>query len=296
MATDGREAFQARLARIETLINEVQTTANPALRASVEELVQTLLELHRVGLEQTMDIIWESGSVGEKLIHERLPGNKLVSSLLLLHGLHPLSLEDRVQQALSKVRPYLQSHGGNVEVVGIVDGVVRLRLQGSCQSCPASAMTLKYAVEDAIYDVAPDVTAVLAVSNEERPQAASFIPLTELALTDEPTLDQAKWHDVEGLTGLAERNVERRQVNGRSLLITRLDENLYAYGDTCPHCDQLLTSARVEGTTLACPHCGQTYDVIRAGRGLDKPELHLEPFPLLIEKGRVKIALPTYTQ
>ncbi|MDX1520868.1 MAG: NifU family protein, partial [Anaerolineae bacterium] len=194
MATGEQEAFQARLARIETLINEIQTTANPALRAGVEELVQTLLELHRAGLEQTMDIIWESGSVGEKLIHERLPGNKLVSSLLLLHGLHPLSLEDRVQQGLAKVRPYLQSHGGNVEVVGIVDGVVRLRLQGSCQSCPASAMTLKYAVEDAIYEMAPDVTAVLSVSDEETPKVSTFIPHTELALKHEPTLDQAKWH------------------------------------------------------------------------------------------------------
>jgi Fe-S cluster biogenesis protein NfuA/nitrite reductase/ring-hydroxylating ferredoxin subunit len=292
MATGEREAFQERLARIETLINEVQATANPALRTGVEELVQTLLELHGVGLERMMDIIWESGSVGERLIHERLPDDKLVSSLLLLHGLHPLSLEDRVQQALAKVRPYLQSHGGNVEVVSIMDGVVRLRLQGSCQSCPASAMTLKYAVEDAIYEVAPDVTAVMAVGNEERPKAASFIPITELALTDTPTSDQAKWHDVDGLTALAERSVERRQVNGRSLLITRLDENLYAYADTCPHCHQLLTSARVEGTTLACPHCGQTYDVIRAGRGLDKPDLHLEPFPLLMEQGRVRIALP----
>jgi len=292
MATGEREAFQERLARIETLINEVQATANPALRRAMEELVQTLLELHGVGLERMMDIIWEAGSAGEKIIHERLPEDNLVSSLLLLHGLHPLSLADRVQQALAKVRPYLQSHGGNVEVVSIVDGLVRLRLQGSCQSCPASAMTLKYAVEDAIYEVAPDVTAVMAVSNEERPSAASFIPLTELAMIDSPTADEARWHEVDGLTALAERIVERRQVNGRSLLITRLDQHLYAYSDTCPQCHQLLASARVEGTALSCPHCGQSYDVIRAGRGLDKPDLHLEPFPLLVEQGRVKIALP----
>jgi Fe-S cluster biogenesis protein NfuA/nitrite reductase/ring-hydroxylating ferredoxin subunit len=239
-----------------------------------------------------MDIIWESGSVGEKIIHQSLPDDNLVSSLLLLHGLHPLSLADRVQQALAKVRPYLQSHGGNVEVVSIVDGVVRLRLQGSCQSCPASSMTLKYAVEDAIYAVAPDVRTVMAVSNEERPPVASFIPLTELAMMDIPISDAARWHEVQGLTALTERIVERRQVNGRSLLITRLNEHLYAYSDICPHCHQLLTSARVEGTALSCPHCSQSYDVIRAGRGLDKPDLHLEPFPLLVEQGRVKIALP----
>lgn len=292
MATGESEAFQARLGRLETLINDIQSQANPVLRAGVEELVQVLLELHSVGLERLLDIIWERGAIGESLIREELPKDKLVSSLLLLHGLHPLSLADRVQKALDKVRPYLQSHGGNVEVINIVDGVVQLRLQGSCQSCPASSLTLKYAVEDAIYAAAPDVTAVVAVNTQERPSAASFIPLTDLMVAEAPAAEQAKWHDVDGLTTLAERSVARRQVNGRSLLITRLNENLYAYNDTCPHCHQLLTAASVEGTALACPHCGHTYDVIRAGRGLDKPDLHLEPFPLLVEQGRVKIALP----
>jgi len=84
-----------------------------------------------------------------------------VGSLLLLYGLHPVDLETRVRGALEKTRPYLRSHGGNVELVDVDEsGAVRLRLQGSCHGCPSSAMTLKLAIEQAIHDAAPDVTSI----------------------------------------------------------------------------------------------------------------------------------------
>jgi Fe-S cluster biogenesis protein NfuA len=84
----------------------------------------------------------------------------VVGGLFLLHGLHPLGVEDRVRQALEGVRPYLRSHGGNVELLGVSDGVVRLRLNGSCHSCPSSAVTMQQTIEEAIYGKAPEVTAV----------------------------------------------------------------------------------------------------------------------------------------
>jgi Fe-S cluster biogenesis protein NfuA/nitrite reductase/ring-hydroxylating ferredoxin subunit len=255
-------------------------------------MVQALLELHGVALERMLDIIWERGSFGEAIIHQHLPKDSLVSSLLLLHGLHPLSLQDRVQQALDKVRPYLKSHGGNVEIVDIRDGVVRLQMQGSCESCPASSLTLKYAVEDAIYEVAPDVVSVMSIDKDAKAGLGSFIPLANLDSLGAAPADEAKWHKVDGLSGLADRNVEKHRVNGRFLLFTRLDSNLYAYDDTCPHCHQDLALAYLEDTALVCPNCHQTYDVIRAGRGLDTPGIHLEPFPLLVEEGQVRIALP----
>ena len=91
---------------------------------------------------------------------DSLAGDDLVGSILLLHGLHPLDLETRVRQALEKVRPLLRSHGGNVELLDLTGGVARLRMLGSCDGCPSSAMTLKTAIEEAIYEKAPDVTAI----------------------------------------------------------------------------------------------------------------------------------------
>ena len=85
----------------------------------------------------------------------------LVASLLLLYGLGILcDLETRECQALEKTRPQLRSHGGNVELIGIADGIVRLRLHGSCQGCPSSALTLKQTIEEAIFEIAPDVAAI----------------------------------------------------------------------------------------------------------------------------------------
>jgi Fe-S cluster biogenesis protein NfuA len=81
----------------------------------------------------------------------------LVASLLLLHGLHPVDFGTRVRSALDSVRPLLRSHGGGVELLGVADGVVRLRLEGSCHGCPSSAQTLRDAIETALYEAAPDL-------------------------------------------------------------------------------------------------------------------------------------------
>ena len=67
-----------------------------------------------------------------------------------------------MREALEEVRPYLESHGGDVELLAVEDGVVRLRMQGSCSGCPSSAMTLKLAIEDAIRKHAPEVEQIEA--------------------------------------------------------------------------------------------------------------------------------------
>ena len=82
--------------------------------------------------------------------------------MLLLHSLHPDDLETRVLRGIEKVRPYLKSHGGDVELTSTLDGIVRLRLHGSCGSCPSSSMTLKHAVEDALFEAAPDIVEIVS--------------------------------------------------------------------------------------------------------------------------------------
>ncbi len=69
-----------------------------------------------------------------------------VEGLLLLHDLHPLDVDARIQRALDRVRPYLGSHAGGVEYLGVTDGVARLRLEGSCHGCPSSTVTVQLAI------------------------------------------------------------------------------------------------------------------------------------------------------
>jgi Fe-S cluster biogenesis protein NfuA len=137
---------QARelVARVEGLLEQVHDV----------ELVQGLVDLYGEGLARIV--------AHDPELAERLAGDELVAHLFLLHGLHPVPLETRVRGALDEVRPYLEQHGGDVELLGVDGGVARLRLQGTCNGCPSSTATLKLAIEEAIYRVAPDIDEIEA--------------------------------------------------------------------------------------------------------------------------------------
>ena len=157
-ALDARE-FQARLQRLDALLSEVEESADPASAARTREIVQAVLDLHGTGLERILGHIDAAGEAGASIL-DACAGDDVVGGLLLLHGLHPMDLETRVLQALDRVRPALRSHGGNVELVEVCDGLVRLRLEGNCHGCPSSAATMKMTIEEAIYANAPEVTSI----------------------------------------------------------------------------------------------------------------------------------------
>ncbi len=144
--------------RIETLMAEL-ATAGPAVQAKAEELVRLLMRLYGAGLERILTAVDDAGAAASP-IFARLAADDLVASLLVLHDLHPLALETRVERALDHVRPYLASHGGDVTLLGVGEGVVRLRLEGSCHGCPSSTVTMKLAVEKAIQEAAPEIVRI----------------------------------------------------------------------------------------------------------------------------------------
>ena len=111
------------------------------------------------------------GSADE--IFDRLAADDLVASLLVLHGLHPLNVETRIARALDRVRPYLGSHGGDVKLLGVKEGVVHLRLEGSCHGCPSSTVTMKLAIEKAIEEAAPEVVRIEVEGASPSASAAS---------------------------------------------------------------------------------------------------------------------------
>jgi Fe-S cluster biogenesis protein NfuA len=107
--------------------------------------------------------------------------DELVSQLLLVHDLHPVDIETRCRQALEEVRPYLGSHGGDVELLGVEDGVARLRLAGTCNGCPSSTVTLKNAIEEALWKAAPDLERI------EAEGVAEPSPLIQIGSLECPT-------------------------------------------------------------------------------------------------------------
>lgn len=146
--------------RIELLLDEVRASAGRPTWQRVEELVQRLVGLYGAGLDHLLGIVAGAGALDPRL-QAALCDDELVSSLLVLHGLHPVSTAERVRHALERVRPLLGSHAGDVELLGVDDeGVVRLRLLGSCCGCPSSRATLEHTIEAAIEAAAPEIARV----------------------------------------------------------------------------------------------------------------------------------------
>ena len=178
---DSKE-FQQRIQRISDLVRQFEGAGDPALRAAGKELVQLLMELHGTGLERMLEIIFQSGDSGPRIIDD-LGRDPLVSSLLILYGLHPEDLESRITKAVERISPQLRKHGSAVEVLGIEAGVVRLRIEVGEHSCGSTAKTVQTIVEDAIYDAAPDV-ASLTIEGAEGRTASGFVALEALLGAD----------------------------------------------------------------------------------------------------------------
>ncbi|MEO6886920.1 MAG: NifU family protein [Jatrophihabitantaceae bacterium] len=146
-------------ARIETLLDELDGLGNQAISGRAEELVAAVAALYGAGLERLVGLMAVRPD-GAQLVRA-MCGDELVANLLMLHGLHPDDVGTRIQGALDRVRPYLGSHAGGIEFLGVdADGVARLRLEGSCDGCAGSAATVHTAVEKAVLDAAPEVSSV----------------------------------------------------------------------------------------------------------------------------------------
>ncbi|MBK8901652.1 MAG: NifU family protein [Anaerolineaceae bacterium] len=161
-----------RVTKAEMLLKEIEALRDPKARNTAVSAVQSLLELYGEALARILNM---SHGVGGEALLQTFADDELVGHLLLLHDLHPTDLQTRVEQALVAVRPYLQSHGGSVALLGIENGTVHLKLLGS--GCGQSTPALKAAVEQAIYEAAPDV---LAIETVDTAAANGFISVESL--------------------------------------------------------------------------------------------------------------------
>jgi nitrite reductase/ring-hydroxylating ferredoxin subunit len=180
---------------------------------------------------------------------------------------------------------------------------VRLRMVGSCDGCPSSAVTLTLAVETAIQAAAPEVTGIEVEEAPAHGAGPSVIPVSALRsrLVDGGGRGPgADWTPVDGLAALGPGRLGAFDVAGTTVVGIRVGADLYAYRDRCPRCGGSLAGAAVErrmggragDAVLRCPACSAHYDVRHAGAGLDGTDDHLEPVPLLVTDGAVSVAVP----
>ncbi|MFC0437981.1 NifU family protein [Kutzneria buriramensis] len=277
--------------RVERLLAEFEQVADPTLAARAEELVRTVVEFYGAALERVVELAPEP-------VLERLADDPLVSGVLVVHDLHPHSLQQRVQHALDAVRPYLGSHSGDVSLVEITDeGVLRLALGGSCNGCPSSMVTVKLAIEQAIEHAAPEIARIDvegAVSDPSGPQQTGpgGRPLLPIVTAEKGSwADKASWVELGEARMVAVGTVSSAQVRGAATVVCNAEGTFYAYRDRCPACREALSGGHFDGRVLSCPACGAGYDVVLAGRAVSG-DGHLDPLPLLAEDGTIRVAVP----
>jgi Fe-S cluster biogenesis protein NfuA len=282
------------LERVQALSAEVDELPDRRARELAQELVGTVIAMYGDGLRRIMDVIASSREAGAAIL-DQLTGDGAVASLLLVHDLFPVSLADRVIEALDTVRPYMESHGGNVELLGIEDGVARLALQGSCQGCAASHATLELAIKQALEEHAPDLVGleVEGVSDpgrngRGRPMASGAFELPvvhagpPLPLAEERPV---RWVALEREHELRAGELRSLSIDGIELLLANVDEVLLAYRDACAACGAPLRDGELAGPMLRCSSCAIEFDLRRAGRAAGGEPLQLAPVPLLERDG-----------
>jgi Fe-S cluster biogenesis protein NfuA/nitrite reductase/ring-hydroxylating ferredoxin subunit len=284
-ANDAREQLDAMNShgeRIQQILEQIEALPSPSTRELVHEFMEATLAFYGHGLARILQVLNESGPDGQEAFRH-LIDDKVVRGLLLIHDLHPADLETRLRDALDQVRPYLKSHGGNVELISLTGQAARLRLEGSCKSCASSAVTLELAIRHAIDEACPDLAGfeVEGVADERATVATVANPMER---------GKPSWITLENAHELGDGAWMPIRVAGKRLVVCRVDGNLYAYRNHCPACNMPFDAGVLEAGLLRCP-LGHRYDVQHAGRCAEIPTAHLDPFPLLLQEGLVRVAL-----
>jgi hypothetical protein len=161
--------------RIEELVHRAESIEDPKFRSIAVDLLEAVLSFHAAGLERMMEIAASSGPAGEAII-DRMAADDLVSSVLLMHRLHPDDIETRVNHAVEKLQRLFGSRGAGVSLLAIEEDVVRLRFD---TDRVWSGAPVKASIEAAIYQTAPEITSVI-VEGFRDPPTPDFVPLSNL--------------------------------------------------------------------------------------------------------------------
>jgi Fe-S cluster biogenesis protein NfuA/nitrite reductase/ring-hydroxylating ferredoxin subunit len=264
--------------RIQRLLERIDALPYPGARELIQECMEAVLAFYGAGLNRILEVVTEAGAEGRK-VYRDLIRDDVVKGLLLIHDLHPLDLQARLLDALDKVRPYLKSHGGNVELISLENAVAKLRLQGTCKSCASSSVTLELAIRHAIEQACPDLIhfEVEGLTQDEK-------------LTEVPRRTITDWTVVKSGHQLEEGAWMPVRIGDVRLVVCKVNGTHYAYRNRCPACNMPLDTGSLDGGFLSCA-LGHRYDVVHAGHCSEIPSAHLDPLPLLVQDGVVKVAL-----
>lgn len=285
--TAAEPSFQELARRVDEAAERVAELDAPA-RRTAEELKSAIEAVHRAGLVTIVRRMRADDRARELLFE--LVDEPEVRLLLILHGIIRADPMTEASRVLDTVRPGLRSHGGDVELVRIEDGVAYVRLQGACNGCSMASVTMRNGVEEALIESVPVITRVEVLPNEPSP---TLIPLSEVRVGRDPReegwVQTAKVEDVPD-GEVTPMRVVARDGGETEVIVINLDGRLNAYVNACAHQGMPLDTALLDtsAATITCPWHGFCYDAI-SGECMTAPGAQLEQLPLRIDEGHVWI-------
>ncbi len=253
-------------------------------RNTVEALRRAIEALHREAFARLIRAIRDEPAAAARL--REAAGDEVVYAVLRHLELLKPSLEERLQQALDSVRPYLREHGGDVELVSVEPpATVTIRLTGACDGCPASGLTLSAGVEKAIHEHCPEITEIRKANGHDAPAPGRVDVVSPFAQAEEEG-----WADVVGIEEIGEGDIRIVEHGGRSLLFWRWNGEVRCYENACAHLGMPLDGGRLEDDILTCPYHGFQY-ALTTGECLTAPEVQLQRHAVRLATGRVWVRL-----
>ncbi len=175
------QIFEEQIGRIEQLVQEIDSTADPALRAMAKELVQSVMDLHAAAMERIIDLAGKTGDPGAGILRS-LCKDELVGGLLVLYGLHPDDFATRVHRGIEKAHQMVKRRGADLQVLSIEDATVRLRIDTNGHNCGSTRAELESIIQGALFETAPD-TAEILIEPAQTGSASGFVPLDKLQMS-----------------------------------------------------------------------------------------------------------------
>jgi len=265
---------------------------DPEARAVAEELKAAVEAIHRAGLV-TMVRRMRADDAARAALFE-LVDDPTVHLLLSLHGIVRPDPVTHANQVLESVRPQLHSHGGDVSLARVEDGTAFVRLEGACNGCSMSSVTLRNLVEEALVQGVPSISAVEVLAGEPTP---TLIPLESLRIGRDPASEG--WVKVGPAADLPVDDLSALTLTtatgeATEVIVVNAGQRLSAYRNECAHEALPLNNAVLDlsNNTLTCPWHGFCYDAT-SGECLSAPGAQLEQLPLRVDEGDVWVRVNT---
>ncbi|WP_203530608.1 NifU family protein [Thermaerobacter sp. PB12/4term] len=266
--------FESLAAAVDRALAAIRELPDEA-RQKAMELKEAIEAFHRHALRRLVRVL-RATEAGKELLF-RVVEDPAIYALFHLHGIVRPDLTARVAAALEEVRPYMRSHGGDVDLVKVEGDVVYVRLHGACAGCSLSARTLRDGVEEVVKARVPEVREIVVVGAE---------PVAGFVGPQSGVLEEKGWVEGPPVTNLAEGKPVRFRAGEHDVLLVRLGSRVMAFRNQCPHMGMPLEEGTVDGTVITCPWHGFRFD-LTTGECLTAPHVQLEPFPVRVEGQRV---------